>query len=844
MFSAGSEGLSQVRAGTHFQGDGRAHDRGKETLVPMESVIRELRLAVRSLARSRSFTAVAVLCLALGIGLTSAMFSIVDAVLLEPLPYHRPERVALVYNHFPAEDMEKALLSGHEYLDVRDRTETFESVAAVIPRFLNLMGEGEPERLVGARASASLFPLLGVRPAVGRTFTPEEDTVGNNDVVLLSHELWHARFGGDRDVVGRKLVFDDQPFTVIGVLPEDFRFGAIEFDVWVPFAADFEHLPPRSARGLTVVTRLADGVSLEQARGDLERLAGRLRQEYPQEYPEASGWELRTVRARDDLVGDSRPALLAMLGAVGLVLVIACANVTNLLLARATARQKEVAIRGALGARPWRLARQFVCEGLVLSVAGAVLGLLLAAWIPRIVTAVDPARVPRLEEVGLDPSVVVFAFAIAALTTIAFGLVPLVRSFSTSMAGTLKEGGKTSAAGSQGRRVRSGLVVAEVAVALVVLIGAALLIQSYRGLQRIDPGFRADDVLTFGVFLSPARYPDEARRAQLVQGLVERLSSLPGVSEGSAVSHLPLGPLDTTAEIRVEGRAPRPEEGKLVTGWRMATPGYFETMEIPVLEGRGFRASDDREAAGVVVLDRDLAQRLFPGGEDPLGRRLALLRFDGTEDWRTVVGVVGHVKHRGLAEEGGDQLYVPYAQYPFAAVSFVLRGSAAPETLSPAVRSVVHELEPDLPILDLQAMEDYVAASVSDQKLNALLLGIFAAAALLLAVAGVYGVLAYSVAQRTQEFGIRLAMGAGRGDVVRLVAREALGLAALGLLVGLLAAVALVRVIESFLYGITATDVATYLVSALALCGLALLASYLPALRATRTDPVAALRYE
>jgi putative ABC transport system permease protein len=810
----------------------------------MESVIRELRLAVRSLARSRSFTAVAVLCLALGIGLTSAMFSIVDAVLLEPLPYHRPERVTLVYNRFPAEDMEKALLSGHEYLDVRDRTESLESVAAVIPRFLNLMGEGEPERMVGARASASLFPLLGVRPAVGRTFTPEEDTVGKNDVVLLSHDLWHARFGGDRDVVGRKLVFDDQPFTVIGVLPEGFRFGAIEFDAWIPFAADFEHLPPRSARGLTVVTRLADGVSLEQARGDLERLSRRLREEYPQEYPEASGWELRMVRARDDLVGDSRPALLAMLGAVGLVLVIACANVANLLLARATARTKEVAIRGALGARPWRLARQFLCEGLVLSVAGAVLGLLLAAWIPRIVTAVDPARVPRLEEVGLDPSVVVFAFAIAALTTIAFGLVPLARSFSTSMAGTLKEGGKTSAAGSQGRRVRSGLVVAEVAVALVVLIGAALLIQSYRSLQRIDPGFRADGVLTFGVFLSPARYPDEARRAQLVQRLVERLSSLPGVSGGSAVSHLPLGPLDTTAEIRVEGRAPRPEEGKLVTGWRMATPGYFETMEIPVLQGRGFRAADDRDAAGVVVLDRDLAQRLFPDGEDPLGRRLALLRFDGTEDWRTVVGVAGHVKHRGLAEEGGDQLYVPYAQYPFAAVSFVLRAAAAPETLSPAVRSVVHELEPDLPILDLQAMEDYVAASVSDQKLNALLLGIFAAAALLLAVAGVYGVLAYSVAQRTQEFGIRLAMGAGRGDVVRLVAREALGLAALGLLVGLLAAVALVRVIESFLYGITATDVVTYLVSALALCALALLAGYLPALRATRTDPVAALRYE
>ncbi len=810
----------------------------------MESLIREFRLAVRSLARNRSFSVVAILCLALGIGLNSAMFSIVEAVLLRPLPYRDPQGVVLVYNRFLAKDLDKALLSGHEFFDVRDRSHAFSEVAAVIPRFLNLVGDGEPERLTGARASATLFPLLGVRPLLGRTFTPEEDVFGKGDVVILSSELWRRRFGSDPKIIGRKLVFDGSPYTVIGVLPKDFTFGTIDFDVWIPFATDVRHLPPRNARGLTVAARLDPGVSLAQAQGDLDRVSSRLREEYPKDYPEASGWGFRVVQARDDLVGDARPALLAMLGAVGLVLLIACANVANLLLARATAREKEVAIRGALGARPWRLARQFLAEGLVLSVAGAGLGLLLAAWIPKIVIAINPARIPRLGDAHLDLSVVAFSFGIAALTAVAFGLVPLARSVSGSMAGTLKEGGKTSAAGSAGRRLRSGLVVGEVAVALVVLIGAALLIQSYRSLRQVDPGFRTKNVLTFGVFLSPRRYPEGARRTQLVEQMIQRLKALPGVTEASAISHLPMGPLDTAGEVLVDGREARPEEGNPVTGWRMASPGYFQTMGIPVLQGRAFRSSDDASAPGVVVLDRDLASRLFGDGDNPVGRRIALLRFDGSQDWRTVVGVAGHVKHKGLAAEGSDQLYVPYAQYPFAAVSFVLRASSDANALSPAVRSVVRELEPDLPVLSLQPMEDYVEASISDQKLNALLLGIFAGAALLLAVAGVYGVLAYSVAQRTQEFGVRLAMGARRSDVVRLVVRQALILSSLGLVVGILAAAALVRVIDSFLFGISATDVMTYLVSALILCGLAMLAGYLPALRATRIDPVVALRYE
>jgi len=809
----------------------------------METVIRDVRLAVRSLVRSPAFSVVAVLCLALGIGADSAVFSIVDTVLLRPLPYADPDGVVMVYDQFLAKDIERGVVSGYEFFDVRDRNESFDQVAAVTPRYLNLTGDGEPERLVGVRASASLFPLLGVEPTLGRTFTAEEDTYGKNDVVVLSHRLWKRRFGGSPDAIGRKMILDGRPFTVIGVLPKDFRFGGIDFEAWIPLASNLNNLPPRNARGLTLVARLSDGVSLEQAQQDMDRLAQRMQEQYPDVYPEGSGWGLQVVTALEDLVGNVRPALFALFGAVALVLLIACANVANLLLARATAREKEVAIRTALGAGRWRLVRQLLAEGLVLSFAGAALGLLIAWWGPKLLIAVNPARIPRLSEVHLDPTVLLFTAGVAVLTGVIFGLVPAMRPITPTLGQVLKEGGKTSAGGSRGAKVRSALVVVEVAIALVVLLGAALLVQSFLQLRRVDPGFRTEGILTFRVFLSPVSYPDPAQRAGIAHNLTERLEALPGVDSVGVVSHLPLGPLDTIGEIEVEGRAVRPEEGNPATGWRMVSPGYFRTMGIPVEVGRAFRPSDDAGSSGVVILARALADRLYPD-QSPLGRRLALLRFDGSKDWRTVVGVVGDVRHSSLGEKGHDQLYVPYAQYPFPVASLVLATSLEPEALSGSVRSVVHDLEPDLPVLDLQPMDAYVAASISDQRLNAILFGLFAVVALILAVAGVYGVMAYSVARQTREIGVRMALGADRGDVVRMILRRTLLLGVVGLVIGLGAALGLVRWIESMLYGVPAFDVWTYLGGALVLCLLTVLAGWIPAWRATRIHPAVSLRYE
>jgi predicted permease len=809
----------------------------------MESMVRDLQLAIRGLARTPAFSAVAVLCLALAIGVNSAMFSIVHAVLLDPLPYREPDRVVLVYNRFLGQEQERVPASGYEFVDLRDRTESFERVAAVIPQFLNLTGDGDAERLVGARASADLFPLLGVQAAEGRTFTAEEDVYGQNQVVLLGHELWGRRFGADPAVVGRSLTLNDIPHQVVGVLPEGFSFGPFDYDVWIPAAINFGQLPPRNARGLTVVGRLAEGVSLAGAQADLEALGRSLREEHPDIYPAGDTWGLEAVPVLEDLVGDTRPKLFALTGAVALVLFIACANVANLLLARATAREKEVGIRSSLGAGRGRLARQFLTEGLVLSLAGALPGLLLAWWIPKALVAVQPARVPRLDEVALEPSVVLFTLSVAVATGVAFGMVPLVRARSVQISRVLSEGGKTSAAGSRGAVARSALVVAEIAMALVVLVGAALLGQSVRSLERVDPGFRTDGVLTFRFSFSPQEYPDDAGKVQLVRRLSERLAALPGVERLAAVSHIPLSPVETAGDLRLEGQAPDPERGNPRTSWRMATPGYFETLDIPLLAGRVFQETDTAEAPGVVVLEGRLARRLYPE-QDPLGHRLALLRFDGTEDWRTVIGVVADVRQQSLTSETGDQLYVPYDQFPFGLVNFVLRAGVAPEALTPEVRRAVAEIDPDLPVLDLQPLREYVETALSEHRFHALLFGIFAAVALVLAVAGVYGVMAYSVAQRTREIGLRVALGADRPDILRLVVRQGLRLAGLGVVVGLAGALGLVRWIESLLFGVRGTDVATYLVAGLVVCALAWLASYLPARRAVRVEPAAALRQE
>jgi len=809
----------------------------------METIVGDLRLAVRRLVRSPGFSLVAIGCLAVGLGLTSAVYGIVDAVLLRSLPYESPDRLVLIQSHFFRRNLEGLPASGREYLDYRERASAFEDLAVVGVRSLDLTGRGEPERLVAGRASASLFPLLGVEPEIGRAFSEQEDVYGKNDVVLLSHRLWATRFGADPDIVGGKLLLDDHPYTVVGVLPEDFWFLSKGFDLWIPMAMNLSNLPPRNARGPTVVARLRDGVTLEQARLDMDRVARSMQREHPDSYPEDSGWGLDLVPVREAVLGDVRGTLWTLFGTVGLILVLAVANVANMMLARAAGYEKEVGIRMALGAGRGRLVRQFLTEGLLLALLAGGLGLLLAHWTTGAAIAIDPGRIPRLDEVALGPRVICFTALLAALVGGVFGLIPALGGFRRSFAGVLKEGGRAGSVGAKSGRVRSALVVAQVAVACTVLVGAALIVESLHRLDRADPGFRTAGVLTFRVYLGPAGYPRPADRAQLVDRMIERLKAVPGVESAGAVSHLPLGLMDLVAEVKVADDRATPGGSTTATGWRMVSPGYFGTMDIPVLSGRGFRASDRDGAAGVVVLDHDLAQRLFPD-RNPVGERLALLRFDGSEDWRRVVGVVGHVDQGGVTSESGDQLYVPYDQYPFQVVSLAMHTGVDPTALTDEVRRAAGEVAPDLPLLDLVPMEEYRRQSLSAQRLNALLFALFAGVALVLSAAGVYGVMAYSVARRTRELGVRVALGADRRGLLWLVMRRAALLAAAGLAAGLVGAWLLSRAIASQLYGVGGSAGWTFAAVGAFLLGVALVASLVPSLKAARTDPVVALRSE
>lgn len=780
-------------------------------------------------------------CLAVGIGLSSAVYAIVDAVLLKSLPYDDPGELMLLQAQFLRQDLTGLPASGLEYLDYRELATAFDDLAAVGVRSLNLTGDGEPERLVAGRASASLFPLLGVEPVVGRSFLAEEDAFGDNHVTLLSHRLWRNRFGGDPGIVGSRLVLDGQPFTVVGVLPEDFWFVSKRFDLWIPIAMNLSNLPSRNARGPSVVARIRDGLTREQAQLDLDRVAGAMQRSHPDFYPEDSGWGVELVPLAGAVVEDVEGTLWTLLAAAGLVLLLAVVNVANLMLARATGYEKEVGLRTALGAGRGRLVRQYLTEGLLLALIAGALGLLLGHWTTGASIAIDPGRIPRLDEVELGPRVIVATAVLALLVGGSLGMVPAFGAFRRSFAAVLKEGGRSGSVGVRSGRLRAALVVAQIAVACAVLIGAALVTQSLSRLRQADLGFQTEGVLTFRAYLGPADFPRPADRALLVGSLVDRLGTIPGVSEAGAVSHLPLGVIDLVAEVRVDGQVGPEGREATATGWRMVSPDYFDVMGIPTVAGETFRTSDSADAPGVVVLDELLAKRLFPH-RDPVGQRLALLRFDGSEDWRQVVGVVGHVSHGGATSESGDQLYVPYAQYPFQVVSFVVRTEVEPESLSASVRGAVHEVAPQLPLLDLVPMAEFRRQSLSTQRLNALLFSVFAGVALLLAAAGVYGVMAFAVAQRTRELGVRVALGADRQEVLRLVMRRAVTLAASGMGVGLLAAWLLARSLESQLYDIGIADPLTFLVVGLFLFLVAMAASLVPAVRATRIDPVNALR--
>ena len=820
----------------------------------MDTLLQDLRYGARSLGRSPAFTAVAVLALALGIGANSAVFSMVDGVLLRPLPYGNADRAVMLWSTWPGYD--RTWLSEPEVVDYRSQRQVFDIVAPFSLGSATLTGDGEPERVRAASLSAEVLPALGVTPTLGRNFTAAEDLPDSlaGRVALLSHALWRRRYAGDPSVVGRAIQVGLRSFTVVGVLPDEFRlpndFVGEPVQLYSPIGLDPNPDPDsRGNHGLYAVARLAPGVTPERAQAAMSAFVSDMKRRHDAYGPE---FDLRVVSARDQVSGDVRPALLVMLGAVVLVLLVACANVANLLLARAEARHRELAIRSALGAGRTRIVRQLLAESLLLATAGAALGLALAAAGLRALIAFSPPNVPRLDAIGMDGRVVAFTAAIAVLTSLVFGLVPALQASGTTTQEMLNEGGRGASAGVRRQRVRRTLVVTEVALAMVLVVGAGLLIKSFARLMGIDAGVRPERVLTMELSLPGAKYAQPRSRAFFEQ-LRQRVAALPGVTSAGFVRELPFANEIGDWSFRIVGRgADRPDEAFGAADWQVATPGYFEAMGVALRGGRYLEDADATRAAPVVVISEKMASTFWPN-QDPVGQQIRLGGTGPGPDTlpRTVVGVVADVRHKGLDAETKTQMYLPHTQFPstdsnFAInrMSLVVRARTDPLMLAPAVRREIRALDPEIPVSRVRSMEQVLSASASVRELNVMLLSVFAAVALTLAALGIYGVMAYTVTQRTKEIGVRMALGASAVEVQRLVLRQGLLLAGIGVLLGALGAVALGRVLTSLLFGVSATDPAIYAAVTAVLAAVALLATYVPARRATRVSPMVALRYE
>jgi predicted permease len=808
-------------------------------------MLADFRRAARAFRRAPGFFLLVVLPLALGIGATTAIFSAVHGVLLRPLPYRAPGQLVTVNHFYPSLKGLEAGVSAPGFRDYRDRTRSFARVAVGAFWQPNLTGQGEPERLTGAFGSGDYFAALGVQPALGRAFGPDEDAPGRAQVVVLSDGFWRRRLGADPRAVGRTLVLNGRTYQVVGVMPPGFADPFVPAaEVWRPLALSAEQLAEgRTNEWLSLVARLRPGVEVGAARAELRTLAEQLKRAYPDSYP--ADWSLTVASLQDKNTGRIRPALLVLLGAVGFVLLIAAANVANLLLARGAGRAREVAVRTALGARRAQLARQMLAESVVLAAAAGALGAGLAAAAVRALAAFAPATLPA-GAIRVDAPVLGFALAVSLGTGLLFGLAPAAQAARGALSGALREGGRGAAGDRGAQLVRRGLVVAEVALALVLLTGAGLLTRSFARLQGVDPGFEPRGVLTFTVALPQAKYPSDTQRVALFDALLPRVAAVRGVRAAGAVSELPFGPGGSTGSFAVEGYQAPPGQPGPWGDLRVATPGYFEALRIPLRRGRLFTAQDAPGARRVAVVDEELAARYWPG-QNPIGRRVSLGAPDGQPPaWIEVVGVVGHAKQEGLDADARVQLYLPFAQSPTGQLAVAVRaaGGAAgdPERLLPLLRAAVREVDRDLPLADVRTLESRVDASVGPRRLSALLLGGFATLALVMASLGLYGVMAYAVAQRTRELGVRLALGAARGNVLGLVLRQGLTLALAGGAVGLAGALALSRLLQSQLYGVRAADPATLAGVVLLLGAVAFVAALVPARRATRVDPAVALR--
>jgi predicted permease len=818
--------------------------REQRGLPSLETFLEDIRFGARMLAKNPGFTIVAVLTLALGIGANAAIFSVVDAVLLRPLAYKDADRLVTILHNG---DNPVAVAN---YIDWRDQSSSFEAMGAADYWSANLSGIDSPEHILGLSVTQSLLTLLGVEPLLGRLFVAGEDQKGAEHEVILSYGLWQRRFAGDSKVVGKVITLDGEPYTVLGVMPRTFKFApfwATRAEMWVPNAFG-DRIHNRGGNSLRIFARLKQDVALSEARAEIATITARLEQKFP-----GTNRDVVVTPLKQNVVGQVKAPLLLLLGAVGFVLLIACANVAHMLLARSATRQKEIAVRTALGAPRTRVIRQFLTENLLLAAMGASAGLLLAVWGTRALVALSPAFIPRVDTIGIDARVILFLIGVTVLTGMVFGLAPAMHASAVNLMDTLKDGGRGGSDGNRRNRLRSFLVASEFALALILLIGAGLMVRSFFALQSIDPGFNPNRVLSMAVSVAGTQESEPHRRAIFYQQLIERVRALLGVEAAGGINHLPLAGDMWGWPFAIEGRG-KPLPGESPVGvYRIVMPGYFETMRLPVLRGREIAATDDASAPGVVLINEKAARKYWPG-ENPLGKHIA---FDddkaASPTWLTVIGIVRDAKQENWAEAPYPEVYLAalqnggflgeresHASY----ITLVVRTRGNPAALSAMIKNTVWSLDRNLAISEVLTMDDVVAEANAQPRFEMALLGVFASVALMLAAVGIYGVMSYSVARRTHEIGIRISLGASRTDVLRLVVRQGMVLALAGSGAGIIGALLLSRLMTKLLYGVLPTDPVTFTGVAVLLMFVALAANYLPARRATRVDPIVALRYE
>ena len=817
----------------------------------MGNLIQDLRYGTRMLLKQPGFTAVTIITLALGIGANTAIFSVVNGLLLRPLPYHNSERLAIIWAHSPGANVAQDWPSPGQYSAIKSQTSVFEEIAIAQGGSANLTGNTVPERVGTVWTSSAMFSVLGAKPALGRVLLAEEDAPGKTKAAILSYAFWQRHFGGDPNVIGQNLTVDGDSYNIVGVMPADFSLSyevmptvgtSAQTDVLLSLPMNAEAMNSQGDENYNVMARLKPGVNIAEAQAELDSVVRGLEQQYPDRYPASRRFAFSVTPLLDQVVGDVRPALLVLLGAVGCVLLIACANVANLLLARAAAREKEIAIRTAIGAGRRRLVRQLLTESVLLASIGGAIGLLIAVWGLDGLRWLSPSHIPRLQSIAIDGRVLAFTFAVVLLTGILFGLAPAMRASRVNLSATLKEGGR-SLVGSGNHRLRNLLVVAEVALSLMLLIGAGLLIRSFGRVQQVEPGFVAQNVLSMRLSVAGTTYEKQPRRMSFYQQLWDRIRQMPGVESAGGSSILPLSGGNSWGSISIEGYVPESGQSMIQADGRVATVGYFETMKTPLIRGRFFTEQDTPESPKVAIIDENMASTYWPG-VDPVGKRLKWGRVESDSPWLTVVGVVARVKQYALDTDSRVAFYTPHQQSPYGGMYVVVRTATDPLSVAAAISREARAMDPNVPIYDVKSMEQRLTESLARRRFAMLALGVFAVVAMILAAVGIYGVMSYSVTQRTREIGIRMALGAPTQGVLKLIVGQGMLLAGVGVGIGLAGAVATTRLMASLLYGTSPTDPVTFAAIGALLASVALLACYIPARRATKVDPMVALRYE